>query len=133
MDIPKTADIVIIGGGVMGASAAYHLAQRGINNVVLLEKEEFFGLARRAVCGGSPLSVLHRDQRKTLVGKPAVDRTLQGGDWSGRGLPWCGYLLTNEKDAQVFKHNVELQNGLGVPTQLLSGDEVRARLPLMKF
>jgi sarcosine oxidase subunit beta len=47
----------------------------------------------------------------------------------------CGYLLvaTNEKDAQVFKHNVELQNGLGVQTRLLSGDEVRERLPLMKF
>lgn len=47
----------------------------------------------------------------------------------------CGYLLiaTNEKDAATFKRNVELQNNLGVQTQLLSGDEVRARLPLMKF
>ena len=50
MDIPKTADIVIIGGGVMGASAAYHLAQRGINNVVLLEKEEFFGTESGGRC-----------------------------------------------------------------------------------
>ena len=43
MNLPTTADIVIIGGGVMGASAAYHLAQRGVKNIVLLEKEEFFG------------------------------------------------------------------------------------------
>jgi len=43
MNIPTTADIVIIGGGVMGASAAYHLAKRGLKNIVLLEKEEFFG------------------------------------------------------------------------------------------
>ena len=43
MDTPKTADIVIVGGGVMGASAAYHLAKRGFRNIVLLEKEEFFG------------------------------------------------------------------------------------------
>jgi glycine/D-amino acid oxidase-like deaminating enzyme len=52
MDTPKTADIVIIGGGVMGASAAYHLAQRGINNVVLLEKEEFFGTGATGRCAG---------------------------------------------------------------------------------
>ena len=36
---PKTADIVIIGGGVMGASAAYHLAKRGAGKILLLEKE----------------------------------------------------------------------------------------------
>jgi sarcosine oxidase subunit beta len=43
MELPKTADIVIIGGGVMGASSAYHLAIRGEHDVVVLEKEEFFG------------------------------------------------------------------------------------------
>ena len=44
MTFPKTADIIIIGGGVMGASTAYHLAARGQKNILLLEKEEFFGL-----------------------------------------------------------------------------------------
>ena len=39
MHLPNTADIVIIGGGVMGASAACHLATRGVKNIVLLEKE----------------------------------------------------------------------------------------------
>ena len=37
-ELPNTADIVIIGGGVMGDSAAYHLAQRGMKHIVLLEK-----------------------------------------------------------------------------------------------
>jgi sarcosine oxidase subunit beta len=47
----------------------------------------------------------------------------------------CGYLLiaTNEKDAAAFGRNVEMQNRLGVQTQFLDGEEVRARLPLMKF
>jgi sarcosine oxidase subunit beta len=47
----------------------------------------------------------------------------------------CGYLLiaTDEKDAAAFQHNIALQHRLGVQTQLLSGDEVRTRLPLMKF
>jgi sarcosine oxidase subunit beta len=42
-------------------------------------------------------------------------------------------VATNDKDAHTFKHNVEMQNRLGIQTQLLSGDEVRARLPLMRF
>ena len=38
-ELPKTASIVILGGGVMGASTAYHLAIRGLNNILLIEKE----------------------------------------------------------------------------------------------
>ena len=52
MTLPKTADIVIIGGGVMGASTAYHLAERGQKNIVLLEKEDFFGQGATGRCAG---------------------------------------------------------------------------------
>jgi sarcosine oxidase, subunit beta len=47
----------------------------------------------------------------------------------------CGYLLvaTTEQEVKEFKHNVAMQNRLGVQTELLHGDEVRRRLPLMKF
>jgi sarcosine oxidase subunit beta len=136
MDTPKTADIVIIGGGVMGASAAYHLAQRGIKNVVLLEKEEFFGTGATGRCAGGVRYQFSTEinVKLSLESLPMIERFKEeiGQDVDYRQ---CGYLLvaTNEKDAQVFKHNVELQNGLGVPTQLLSGDEVRERVPLMKF
>jgi sarcosine oxidase subunit beta len=46
-----------------------------------------------------------------------------------------GYLLiaTNEKDVEEFKRNVALQHKFGVRTEWLSGDEVRRRLPLMRF
>ena len=136
MDTPKTADIVIIGGGVMGASAAYHLAKRGIKNVVLLEKEEFFGTGATGRCAGGVRYQFSTEinVRLSLKSLPMIERFREeiGQDVDYRQ---CGYLLvaTNEKDAQVFKHNVELQNGLGVQTRLLSGDEVRARVPLMRF
>jgi len=38
-DLPRTADVVVVGGGVHGASAAYHLARRGARRVVLLERK----------------------------------------------------------------------------------------------
>ncbi|HLF89206.1 MAG TPA: FAD-dependent oxidoreductase, partial [Anaerolineales bacterium] len=52
MDLPKTADIIVIGGGVMGASTAYHLVKRGVKNVLMLEKEDFFGQGATGRCAG---------------------------------------------------------------------------------
>jgi sarcosine oxidase subunit beta len=136
MDTPTTADIVIIGGGVMGASTAYHLAQRGVKNIVVLEKEEFFGTGATGRCAGGVRYQFSTEIniKLSLASLPMIERFKEeiGQDVNYRQ---CGYLLvaTNEKDAATFKHNVELQNSLGVQTQLLSGDEVRERLPLMRF
>ncbi|MHB8777483.1 MAG: NAD(P)/FAD-dependent oxidoreductase [Anaerolineales bacterium] len=136
MNIPTTADIVIIGGGVMGASAAYHLAQRGQKNILLLEKENFFGQGATGRCAGGVRYQFSTEinVRLSLESLPMIERFK---DEIGQEVSYkqCGYMLvaTNEKDAVIFKHNVEMQNKLGVPTQLLSGDEVRARVPLMKF
>lgn len=136
MELPKTAEVVIIGGGVMGASALYHLAQRGVKNVILLEKEEFFGTGATGRCAGGVRYQFSTEinVRLSLESLPMIERFKEeiGQDVNYRQ---CGYLLvaTNEKDKAAFEQNVKLQNRLGVPTQLLSGDEVRARLPQMKF
>jgi sarcosine oxidase subunit beta len=136
MELPNTADIVIIGGGVMGASALYHLAQRGIKNIVLLEKEEFFGTGATGRCAGGVRYQFSTEINVQLsqASLPMIERFR---DEIGQDVNYrqCGYLLvaTNEKDKAAFQHNVEMQNRLGVGTRLLSGDEVRARLPQMKF
>jgi len=39
MSVPRTASVVIIGGGVVGCSIAYHLAGRGLRDVVVIERE----------------------------------------------------------------------------------------------
>ncbi len=134
--LPTIADIVIIGGGVMGASAAYHLAQRGFKNIVLLEKENYFGTGATGRCAGGVRYQFSTEVnvKLSIESLPMIERFKEeiGQEINYRQ---CGYLLvaTNEKDAANFKHNVEMQNRLGVSTQLLSGDEVRARLPLMNF
>ncbi len=136
MNLPTTADIVIIGGGVMGASAAYHLAQRGLKNIVLLEKENFFGQGATGRCAGGVRYQFSTEIniKLSIESLPMIERFK---DEIGQEVSYkqCGYLLvaTNEEDANAFRYNVKLQNKLGVATQLLSGEEVRARLPLMKF
>lgn len=134
--LPKTADIVIIGGGVMGTSAAYHLAKAGMKNIVLLEKEAFFGTGSTGRCAGGVRYQFSTEVniRLSLASLPMLERF---NDEPGQDINYhqCGYLLvaTNEQDARTFQRNVELQNSLGVETQLLSGDEIRARLPMMRF
>ncbi len=136
MNFPTTADIVIVGGGVMGASAAYHLAKCGIKNIVLLEKEDFFGAGATGRCAGGVRYQFSTEVniKLSLESLPMLERFKEeiGQEINYRQ---CGYLLiaTNEKDANTFKQNVQLQNSLAVQTQLLNGDEVRLRLPLMKF
>lgn len=136
MELPKTAEIVIIGGGVMGASAAYHLAQRGMKNIVLLEKEKYFGTGATGRCAGGVRYQFSTEinVKLSLASLPMIER-FKAELNQEVNYRQCGYLLvaTNENEAAIFKHNVELQNKLGAATQLLSGEEVRQRLPLMKF
>ena len=136
MTLPATADIVIIGGGVMGSSTLYHLAARGQKNVILLEKDEFFGQGATGRCAGGVRYQFSTEinVRLSLESLPMLERFKEE---IGQEIDYrqCGYLIvcTKEEDATTFKCNVEMQNGLGVETVWLGGDEVRKRLPLFNF
>ncbi|MEX2161252.1 MAG: FAD-dependent oxidoreductase [Anaerolineales bacterium] len=136
MSFPKTAAVVIVGGGVMGASTAYHLAARGVKDVVLLEKEDFFGQGATGRCAGGVRYQFATEVnvRLSLESLPMLERFPEE---IGQEVDYrkCGYLflLTDEADIEAFKRNVDLQHRLGVHTEWLTGDEVRKRLPLMKL
>jgi len=136
MTIPKTADIVIIGGGVMGASTLYHLTLRGFNNIVLLEKDEFFGQGATGRCAGGV-----RYQFSTPINvelsKHSLPMLEQFKHETGQDIDYrkCGYLfvLTNKIDDEYFSRNVQMQNKLGVDTVRLTADQVHALVPMMHF
>ena len=136
MDLPRTADIVIIGGGVMGVSIAYHLAARGNNKILLLEKEQFFGQGATGRCAGGVRYQFSTEIniRLSLKSLPMLegfeDEIDQPIDYRQ-----CGYLilLTDQKDLDAFKHNVHLQHRLGVQTEWLGSEEIRELLPMMNL
>ncbi|MCA9969143.1 MAG: FAD-binding oxidoreductase [Anaerolineales bacterium] len=134
MNIPKTADVVVIGGGVMGASALYHLAARGQTNVVLLEKEDFFGTGATGRCAGGVRYQFATEinVRLSLESLPMLARF---EDEIGQAIDFrrTGYLflLSTAADVARFRQNVALQQRLGVQTEWLDGDAVRRRLPQM--
>lgn len=136
MVLPKTADSVIIGGGVMGASIAYHLAIRGQENILLLEKERFFGEGATGRCAGGVRYQFATEVniRLSLESLPMLEcfeeEIGQTIDYQKSGYL---FLLTNKKDIAIFEHNMSLQRQLGVGTEWWSGDEIRRRLPMMNL
>ena len=102
----STADVVIIGGGIMGASTAYHLAKRGCTNVVVLEAGEMFGLGSTGLNAGGI-----RYQFATAVNielsKLSIAMMERFADEMDQelGLKRCGYLfmLDSESDLEQFR------------------------------
>ena len=131
-DFPATAQIVIIGGGVMGASTAYHLARRGARDVVLLEKQPFFGMGATGKCAGGVRYQFSTEinVRLSQISLPMLARFEAE---TGQAIDYrrCGYLflLTNEADVAAFRRNMAMQHRLGVMTEWWPGDDVRRRWP----
>jgi sarcosine oxidase subunit beta len=134
MDLPVSADFVIIGGGVMGASTAFHLAARGVKNIILLEKESFYGQGATGRCAGG-VRYQFSTEINIQLSKVSLPMLEKFEDQIGQVIDYrqCGYLilLSNENDLAVYERNVSLQNKLGVGTILLDGDEIRQQLPMM--
>jgi sarcosine oxidase, subunit beta len=136
MEIPTSAELIIIGGGVMGASAAYHLASRGMKNLLLLEREQFFGQGSTGRCAGGVRYQFGTEVniRLSLTSLPMLERFKEE---LGQEIDYrkCGYLfvLTNERDVLAFQRNMKLQHDLGVETEWLDRDEICKRLPMMNF
>jgi sarcosine oxidase subunit beta len=118
----------------MGVSTAYHLATRGCRNVVLLEKAPFLGSEATGKCAGGIRYQFSTEinVRLSLLSLPMLER-FEEETGQPIELRWTGYLflLDNERDLAAFRANVAMQNRLGVPSRLLSHDEVTQMVPLL--
>jgi sarcosine oxidase subunit beta len=130
--VSRSADVVIIGGGIMGASTAYHIAKRGCRNVVVLESGEMFGAGSTGLNAGGV-----RYQFSTAVNielsKLSIGMMERFAEEMGQevALRRCGYLflLDSADDMRRFRANVELQNRHGVPSEVLSADSIASLVP----
>jgi sarcosine oxidase subunit beta len=127
-----TADVVVIGGGIMGASTAYHLARRGATDVVVLEAGEMFGLGSTGLNAGG-IRYQFATKVNVELSKLSIGMMERFADEMGQevGLRRCGYLFMLDRDADLaqFRANVALQNSLGVPSQVVSTAEIADLAP----
>lgn len=123
--LPDRAEVVIIGGGVMGASAAFHLAEAGVTDVLLLEADQLSCGSTSKSAGGVRLQF--SDEINIALALRSMDAFERFGDRPGAdiGLQQVGYLflLTDPIDVAVFEQNTALQNAMGVPSRMLSATE----------
>lgn len=129
--LPRSADIVIIGAGAIGASIAYQLGRRGARDVVVLERDTVGAGSTSKAAGGI------RVQFGTRV---EIELSLRGIAFFKRfedemGVP-CdfhqeGYLfvVTDEPTLARFRDNVALQRSMGGDVRIIGPDDARALVP----
>jgi sarcosine oxidase subunit beta len=117
----------------MGASTAYHLPLKGCQDVLLLERESFFGTQATGKCAGG---IRHQfgteiNVRISMLSLPMLDR-FEEELGQPIDLRYCGYLflLTEEKDVAAFRQQVEMQQRLGVETEWLESAQIADLVPL---
>lgn len=120
----------------MGASIAYHLAERGMKDILLLERDKFFGQGATGRCAGGVRYQFATEVnvRLSIASLPMLKRFEEELGWAIDYIK-CGYLflLTNQEDVAAFQRNVAMQNRLNVQTEWLEGDYIRQRLPMMEL
>ena len=136
-DLPKTADAVIIGGGVIGTSIAYHLAKKGFGQVAIIEKS-FLASGSTGRCGagvrqqwGTRLNCL-----LSIDSVKAFERMDEELGYS-RSVEFVqnGYLLLayTKREADQFRENIKLQHKLGIPVDLLTPEEAKEIVPILNI
>ncbi|MEU5876297.1 FAD-binding oxidoreductase [Spirillospora sp. NPDC047279] len=132
MEFPASADVVIVGGGVMGTSIAFHLAEAGVD-VVLLERGELGSGSTCKAAGG--VRAQFSDEVNIKLGARSLEAFGRFGERPGQeiDLHRVGYLflLSDPEDVAAFERGVALQNDLGVPSRMISVREARELSPLI--
>ncbi|NBB75531.1 MAG: FAD-dependent oxidoreductase [Bacteroidetes bacterium] len=132
--VTETADVVIIGGGIMGVSIALHLVQDGVENVVLLEKEHLG--AGSSGKSGAILRQHYSREASIRMARESLQFYRTFGARYGRdiGFEQPGMLfLANESAREALERNVEVQRSVGVDTRVVDAQEVRALEPRGTF
>jgi sarcosine oxidase subunit beta len=131
LSVPRTADVVVIGAGCIGASVAFRLAARGAR-VVVLEREPMAGTGSTGHCAGGV-----RQQFSTAVNvllskaSVAILERFQEETGSDAGFDQCGYLfcLADEATWREFQSQLSLWRSLDVPARALTPAQAREIVP----
>ena len=140
-DLPARADVVIIGGGAMGASTAFHLATGGVPDVVLLERETLASGSTSRSAGGARLQFA--DELNVGLSLRSLDEFERWDTLIGEHVEFVpgiafhqhGYLFLLDRpgDVEMFREALAVQHAQGVPSRELTPSEAAEIVPQLEL
>jgi len=126
----KTADCVIIGGGVMGTAIAYYLAREGLTDVVVIEASHLAAGATGRCGGGIRQQWSTEANTRLAIESVRLYRGLEEELDADIEFLQGGYLVLayTDDDVAQFEANVALERGLGLDVEILTPDEITRRV-----
>jgi sarcosine oxidase subunit beta len=127
----ESAEVVVVGGGAMGASALYHLTEVGVTDVLLLERDALASGSTSKSAGG--IRAQFADELNIRIALRSLAEFEAFPELTGAEIDFvrAGYLflLDREEDVPRFRDALALQASLGVPSRELTPAEVEQMLP----
>ena len=129
--VPERAEVVVVGGGVIGSSVAFHLAEAGVD-VCLLERSELASGSTSRAAGG--VRAQFSDPLNISLGLRSIEAYTNFAERPGAeiDLKQVGYLflLDRPEDVASFEQSIALQNEHGVPSRFVDLEEVQRLCPI---
>ena len=131
--LPSHADVVVIGGGVIGLSTAYNLARSGVGKVLLLDQGSFGAGSTCKAAGGVRASF--SDEANIVMGNYGLDVFERFHELFDQEIDLVqnGYLFLLDDPADVadFERSVALQRSLGVDARMIEPSEAKRLAPII--
>jgi glycine cleavage system aminomethyltransferase T/glycine/D-amino acid oxidase-like deaminating enzyme len=131
-DLPSRARVVIVGGGVIGCSVAYHLGKLGVGDVVLLERKQLTSGTTWHAAG--LVGQLRQSINMTQLARYTAElyRGLEAETGQATGYRQCGSisLATTAGRMEELRRNASMAKVFGLTVNVVSPSEIRALYPL---
>src|SRR3989441_4246401 len=134
MNPPGTASAVIIGGGVVGCSIAYHLARRGLRDVVVLERETVGSGTTSKAAGGIRAQFSTETEIRFSLESIRVFERSQEESGATPASTTIGYLyrLSEERHLRGFEKRIALQRTLGADVRVITPADAQKLVPALR-
>src|SRR5215207_772860 len=134
MNLPSSAQVVIVGGGIVGCSTAYHLAKSGKTDVLLLEQGQLTSGTTWHAAG--LVGQMRPNRNMTQMSKYGIElyATLEAETGLATGWKQCGSVnvARTPERMQTYRKQVALARSFGVEVELISPPEAGERFPLLR-